>query len=167
MVCRGNENRAKMLVKYKNNDELVDVFIPEKKDDNIMPDDHEKIPAMSESLQKQKNWWTKLIDIVKPEKNNDTPQKNSNTEKHEDNELECKQNDHSKTVELIGSPQINNESAVPELKCKLNKLSKKVNVKVAPQKNYDTEKREDRIIIQKWSKSWVHCRKTMIQQFMS
>jgi len=67
-------------------------------------------------------------------------QKNSDTKKHEDNELECKQNDHSKRVEIMGSLQINNDTAVHELKCKQTKLSKKVNVKVALQKNYNTEK---------------------------
>jgi len=143
MVCQGNENRAKLLVKYENKDELVDVFMPKKKDDNIMLDDYEKIPAKSKSMQKQKNWWTKLIEVVKPEKNNDMPQKNSDTEKHEDNEVECKQNDHSKTVKIIGSSQKNNDTAVPELKCKQNKLSKKVNVKVALQKNYVMEKHEE------------------------
>ena len=62
MVCQGNETRAKTLDEYEKKDELVDVFIPKKKDDNIVPDNNEKILATSK--------WTKLIKVVKPEKNN-------------------------------------------------------------------------------------------------
>jgi len=62
-------------------------------------------------------------------------QKDYDTEKHKEDELECKQNNHSKTVEIMGSTQKNNDTAVHELKCKHNKLSKKVNVKVVLQKN--------------------------------
>jgi len=42
---------------------------------------NEKIPAASESVQKQKNWWTRLIKVLKPEKNNDMLQTNSNMKK--------------------------------------------------------------------------------------
>ena len=71
-------------------------------------------------------------------------QKNDDTEKHEENVLECKQNNHSKMVEIMGSLQKNNNAAVHELKCKHNKLSKKVNMKVVLQKNYDMGKRHFR-----------------------
>ena len=69
-------------------------------------------------------------------KNNDT--KSVPEEIEMIDELECKQNKHSKKIEIIVSPQKNNDTAVHELKCKQKKWSKKVDVKVALQKNNDT-----------------------------
>jgi len=72
-------------------------------------------------------------------------QKNSGMEKHDKHELECKQNDSSKMVKIMGSPQKNNNTGVHELKHKQNKLSKKINMKVVPQKKSSMKKTEEGI----------------------